>query len=150
MPVRYILVTLKPGITAEAYEKWVREYDYKVAATRENLIKYEVYRITSPIEGAENAGWTHMERIEFKSLEQAAIDATSAKWPWRRAAKPGSRGSIVWMTPRRLARTVSVAAINPSGCPSGRVPAEMPAQAMTRSTGQASSKAMSQSPMGWA
>ena len=77
MPVRYVLVTLKPGVTAEAYEKWVREYDYKVAATRENLIKYEVYRITSPINGQENAGWTHLERIEMKSLEQAAIDATS-------------------------------------------------------------------------
>jgi hypothetical protein len=75
MPVRYILVTLKPGVTAEAYEKWVREYDYKVAATRENLIKYEVYRITSPITGIENPGWTHMERIEVKSLEQSAIDA---------------------------------------------------------------------------
>ena len=75
MPVRYVLITLKPGVTAEAYEKWVREYDYKVAATRENLIKYEVYRITSPINGHENAGWTHLERIEMKSLEQATIDA---------------------------------------------------------------------------
>ena len=72
---RYVLITLKPGVTAEAYEKWVREYDYKVAATRENLTKYEVYRITSPINGHEDAGWTHLERIEMKSLEQAAIDA---------------------------------------------------------------------------
>lgn len=77
MPVRYLLTTLKPGVDPAAYEEWVRSYDYKVARGRENMISYEVYRIEGPIEGVPEAGWTYLERIEVKSLEQSARDAQS-------------------------------------------------------------------------
>lgn len=77
MPVRFLITTLKPGVDPEKYEKWVREYDYKIARGRPNMISYEVCRIQSPIHGAPGAGWTYIERIEVKSLEQADIDAKS-------------------------------------------------------------------------
>lgn len=77
MPVRYLLTTLKAGVDPEKYEAWVRSYDYKIARGRDNMICYEVYRIEGPIEGAAEVGWTYIERIEVKSLEQAAKDAQS-------------------------------------------------------------------------
>lgn len=77
MPVRFLITTLKPGVDPEKYETWVREYDYKIARGRENMIRYEVYRIRPPVEGVPGAGWTYLERIEVKSIEQADIDAKS-------------------------------------------------------------------------
>jgi hypothetical protein len=77
MPVRFLITTLKPGVDPAEYEQWVREYDYKIARGRENMIRYEVYRIETPIQGVEGAQWSYLERIEVKSIEQAEIDATS-------------------------------------------------------------------------
>lgn len=77
MPVRYLITTLKPGVDPEDYERWVREYDYKIARGRENMISYQVYRIEGPIEGLEGARWSYLERIEVKSIEQAERDARS-------------------------------------------------------------------------
>ena len=31
MPIRYVITTLKPGVKPEDYERWLREYDYRVA-----------------------------------------------------------------------------------------------------------------------
>ena len=76
MPVRFLITTLKPDVRPEDYEEWVRTYDYRIARGRENMISYEVYRIQGPIEGV-SAGWTYLERIEVKSLEQADLDAVS-------------------------------------------------------------------------
>ena len=59
MPVRYLLTTLKPGVDPVRYEQWVREYDYKIARGRENMISYEVYRLTGPVEGMSDVGWTY-------------------------------------------------------------------------------------------
>ena len=38
MTVRYVINTLKPGVDPAAYEKWLREYDYRVA-TRSSTIR---------------------------------------------------------------------------------------------------------------
>lgn len=77
MPVRYLITTLKPGVDPAEYEKWVREYDYKIARGRENMISYEVYRIQAPVEGPGGPQWNYIERIEVKSIAQADIDAKS-------------------------------------------------------------------------
>ena len=77
MPVRYLITTLKPGVDPADYEKWVREYDYKIARGRENMISYEVYRIEGPVEGPAGPQWSYIERIEVKSIEQADRDAKS-------------------------------------------------------------------------
>lgn len=77
MPVRFLITTLKPGVDPADYEKWVREYDYKIARGRPNMISYMVHRIESPIEGPGGLQWQYLERIEVKSIEQANIDAKS-------------------------------------------------------------------------
>ncbi len=77
MPVRYLITTLKPGVDPAAYERWVREYDYRIARGRQNMIRYDVHRILHPLEGAENTGWNYIERIEVRSFEQSRLDAAS-------------------------------------------------------------------------
>jgi hypothetical protein len=77
MPVRFLLSTLKNGVKPEDYERWVREYDYKMVATFENYVGYRVHRIEGTILGAENATWQYIERIEVKSLEQHDKDLAS-------------------------------------------------------------------------
>jgi hypothetical protein len=77
MPVRYLITTLKPGVDPKDYEKWVREYDYKIARGRENMIHYEVYRIEGPVESPTGVQWSYLELIGVKSIEQANLDAKS-------------------------------------------------------------------------
>jgi len=62
MPVRYVITTLKAGVKPEEYERWLREYDY---------------RIEGPIDGAAQAGWHYIERIEVRNKDQYAKDLTS-------------------------------------------------------------------------
>src|SRR5438309_131907 len=48
MPVRYVITTLKPGVKPEDYERWLREYDYRVAATLPSIVSYRTHRIEGP------------------------------------------------------------------------------------------------------
>ena len=77
MKVRYVITTLKKGVDSAAYEKWVREYDYKVAKTLPSIVSYTTHRIEAPINGAENAGWQYIERIEIRDTEQYQKDLAS-------------------------------------------------------------------------
>ncbi len=77
MPVRYVITTLKPGVRPEEYERWLREYDYRVARTLPSIISYRTHRIEGAITGAEGAGWHYIERIEVRDKEQYAKDLAS-------------------------------------------------------------------------
>src|SRR5207249_8603551 len=55
MPVRYVITTLKKGVKPEDYERWLREYDYRVAETLPSIVSYRTHRIEGPINGAEGA-----------------------------------------------------------------------------------------------
>jgi len=77
MPVRYVITTLKPGVKPEDYERWLREYDYRVAATLPSIVSYRTHRIEGPITGAEQAGWRYIERIEVRDKDQYAKDLAS-------------------------------------------------------------------------
>jgi REDY-like protein HapK len=77
MPVRYVITTLKPGVRPEDYERWLREYDYRVARTLPSIVSYRTHRIEGPITGAEQAGWNYIERIEVRDTEQYARDLAS-------------------------------------------------------------------------
>lgn len=77
MPVRYVITTLKPGVKPEAYEKWLREYDYRVAKTLPSIISYRTHRIEGPINGAADAGWSYIERIEVRDVDQYQKDLAS-------------------------------------------------------------------------
>ena len=77
MPIRYVITTLKPGVKPEDYERWLREYDYRVAKTLPSIVRYRTHRIEGPINGAEAAGWNYIERIEVRDKEQYAKDLAS-------------------------------------------------------------------------
>jgi len=77
MPVRYVITTLKPGVKPEDYERWLREYDYRVAKTLPSIVSYRTHRIEGPITGAEHAGWHYIERIEVRDKDQYAKDLAS-------------------------------------------------------------------------
>jgi hypothetical protein len=77
MPVRYVITTLKPGVEPEDYERWLREYDYRVARTLPSIVSYRTSRITSPITGAPEAGWNYIERIEVRDVDQYQKDLAS-------------------------------------------------------------------------
>jgi REDY-like protein HapK len=77
MPVRYVITTLKPGVKREDYERWLREYDYVVAKTLPSIVSYRTHRIEGPIDGAENAGWSYIERIEVRDVAQYQRDIAS-------------------------------------------------------------------------
>ena len=75
--VRYVITTLKQGVKAEDYERWVREYDYRVAKTLPSIVSYTTHRIVGPINGAAEAGWNYIERIEVRDVEQYQKDLGS-------------------------------------------------------------------------
>ncbi|HXG02336.1 MAG TPA: hypothetical protein VNO23_02830 [Candidatus Binatia bacterium] len=77
MPVRYVITTLKPGVRPEDYERWVRDYDYRVARTLPSIVSYRAHRIVGPIHGAEGAGWSYIERIEVTDVDQYQKDLAS-------------------------------------------------------------------------
>ena len=77
MKVRYVITTLKRGVEPAAYERWLREYDYKVAKTLPSIASYKTHRIEGPIHGAETAGWNYIERIEIRDMEQYQKDLAS-------------------------------------------------------------------------
>ena len=77
MPVRYVITTLKPGVKREDYEKWLVEYDYVVARSLPSIASYRTHRIEGPINGAEMAGWSYIERIEIRDVEQYQRDMAS-------------------------------------------------------------------------
>ena len=77
MPVRYVITTLKPGVKREDYEKWLVEYDYVVAKSLPSIASYRTHRIEGPINGAETAGWSYIERIEIRDVAQYQRDMAS-------------------------------------------------------------------------
>ena len=77
MPIRYVITTLKKGVKPEDYEKWLREYDYPVARTLPSIVSYRTHRIEGPINGAEQAGWHYIERIEIRDKDAYARDIAS-------------------------------------------------------------------------
>ena len=77
MPIRYVITTLKKGVKPEDYERWLREYDYPVAKTLPSIVSYRTHRIEGPINGAEQAGWHYIERIEIRDKDAYAKDIAS-------------------------------------------------------------------------
>jgi len=78
MTVRYVINTLKPGVEPATYERWLRDYDYRVAKTLPSIISYRTYRIDGPIHNAPaGAEWRYIERIEIRDVAQYQKDIGS-------------------------------------------------------------------------
>lgn len=78
MTVRYVINTLKAGVDPAAYERWLREYDYRVAKTLPSIISYKTFRIEGPVHNAPpGTEWRYIERIEIRDMEQYQKDIAS-------------------------------------------------------------------------
>ena len=77
MPVKFVITTLKRGVDPAEYERWVRERDYVYTGSNPNFVSYRVHRIEGPIEGAPDAAWRYIERIEVQDAEQHRRDLAS-------------------------------------------------------------------------
>ena len=77
MPLRHVINTLKPGVQPADYERWLREYDYRVAKMLPSISSYRTCRIEPPIKGAETAGWSYIERIDITDPDQYQKDIAS-------------------------------------------------------------------------
>lgn len=65
MPTRFVLVGLRPGVTAAAYEEFVREYDYPVVLELRTIVHYRTHRILP--EGP------HRTELPFDYIEQIVV-----------------------------------------------------------------------------
>ncbi len=68
MPVRFVLVKLKPGITGEDYERFIQTVDYPVVPSLETIVHYRTNRIR-PEDKTPDFPWDYMERIEVTDVE---------------------------------------------------------------------------------
>jgi hypothetical protein len=69
---------LKPGADAQAYENWVREYDYPTGAAKAKSLKfYRAYRVKEESKAA--LPYDYVEHIDITSKEDYEHDMAQ---PW--------------------------------------------------------------------
>jgi hypothetical protein len=74
--VRYVLAKLKPGVSAEEYERFERGVDYVVAGRLESIVSYRTHRIIATDARLGGGPWDYIERIEI--TDRAAYEAELA------------------------------------------------------------------------
>lgn len=68
MPVRFVLVKLKPGVSIEEYEEFIQTVDYPVVPTLTTILDYRTNRIR-PEDKDPAFDWDYMERIVVTDIE---------------------------------------------------------------------------------
>ena len=74
--VRFVFAALKPGVSAEAYERFERVVDYAVSERIKTIVSYRTHRITEVGAGLSGGPWDYVERIEV--TDRAAYEAELA------------------------------------------------------------------------
>jgi hypothetical protein len=78
VPVVFFLLKLKPGVSSEDYERWVREVDYPLAKGLGSIVDYRNHRLGGPLEaGAPAPSCDYLERVEVTDLEAYRRDLES-------------------------------------------------------------------------
>lgn len=99
MPVRFVLVKLKPGVTPDAYEEFIQTIDYPVVPSLRTIIDYRTNRIHPEDKDPTTFPWDYMERIvvtdisayqdelaqssgfaEFRRLNPNFVETTKSFW----------------------------------------------------------------------
>jgi hypothetical protein len=68
MPTVFFLARLRHGVTPEAYEAWVRSFDYPTAQSIPSILSYKTHRIRGPFRQAE-LSYDYIEVVEITDLE---------------------------------------------------------------------------------
>jgi hypothetical protein len=86
MPIRYVLVKLKPGVTVEDYERFIRTVDYPVIPSLKTIRHYRTQRIRPEDKDPESFDWDYMERIDITEIDdyRRELDASEAFGEFRR------------------------------------------------------------------
>jgi hypothetical protein len=74
--VRYVLVSLKPGVDRDEYERYERDVDYVVAGKLKSIVSYRTHRFTDVLGDLGGGPWDYIERIEV--TDRAAYEAEIA------------------------------------------------------------------------
>jgi hypothetical protein len=69
MPNVFWFSNLQPGVTAEDYERWVREVDYVLAKEIPSIISYRVYHINGVCIGDDPALYDYVEMVEITDID---------------------------------------------------------------------------------
>lgn len=81
MPIVIWYSRLQPGVSPEAYERWVREVDYQAAKEIESIISYRVHRVLGPFAGeptaAALASYDYVEIAEVTNMDDYLRDLES-------------------------------------------------------------------------
>lgn len=68
MPVVFFLNTLRPGVSSEDYEHWVREVDYPTARSLPPITSYVVARMAATLDD-QSAPYAYVERVEVTNID---------------------------------------------------------------------------------
>ena len=79
VPIRVILVKLRADADPRAYETFIRQVDYPVAATRQSIPYYRIHRIRPDTWEPAPADWDYVEYIQVTDV--AAYTAERAERP---------------------------------------------------------------------
>jgi quercetin dioxygenase-like cupin family protein len=72
MLTRFVLVRLRPGVTHEAYQRFIREYDYPVLPELPTIVHYRTHRILP--EGVDRRAFP------YDYIEQIVVSDREAYW----------------------------------------------------------------------
>ncbi|HMK09930.1 MAG TPA: hypothetical protein VK449_12950 [Anaerolineales bacterium] len=61
---------LKPGVDPQAYERWVRETDYRLARGLACLEHYRVHKLMGPMEGEGRPPYDYIEVLQVRDLDE--------------------------------------------------------------------------------
>jgi hypothetical protein len=89
MPVVFFLNKLLPGVSAEDYERWVREVDYPTARSLGTITSYVVARMAATLDG-DPPPYDYVERVEItdivdyrRELARPELEDFSRQWSAR-------------------------------------------------------------------
>jgi hypothetical protein len=92
---------LRSGVDPAEYERWVLESDAPFVRSRGTVLRYEVYRRSTLIEGSEGQAAEYVELLEVRDLESD------------RALIEGPAGSVLDMEWRRMTMDQVVMLVDP-------------------------------------
>ena len=68
MPTVFFLARLRPGVAQDAYERWVREFDYPTASSIPSIVSYRTHRLIGPYRKAD-VHYDYIEVVEVTDIE---------------------------------------------------------------------------------
>ena len=86
MPVRFVLIKLKPGVSVDDYEHFIQTVDYPVVPSLPAIRAYRTHRVQPEDKDPQVFPWDYIERIDIADREayQAQVAASTGFAEFRR------------------------------------------------------------------